>query len=72
MLRCTPADIVDALGVSEEIAAAEQDDRTPDQKEAAEKACDELRLQINQIMRGMDEPKLRAMVSLFERRVTKR
>ena len=72
MLKCTPGDVVEALGVSEEIAAAEQDDRTPDQKEAAEKACDELRLQINQIMRGMDEPRLRAMVSLFERRSAKR
>ena len=72
MLKCTPADIVDALGVTEEIAAAEADERTPDQKAASEKACDDLRVQINQIMRGMDEPKLRAMVSLFERRAAKR
>ncbi len=72
MLKCTPADVVDALGLNEEIAATYKDERTPDQVAAAERVCEELRIQINQIMRGMDEPRLRAMVSLFERRSAKR
>lgn len=68
MLRCTPIDIVDALGLAEEMVAAAEEQRTDDQAEAAAKACEDLRLQINQIMRGMDEGRLRAMVALFERR----
>ena len=68
MLRCTPIDIVDALGLAEEMVAAGEDEGSADEAEAAAKVCEELRLQINQIMRGMDEGRLRAMVALFERR----
>ena len=68
MLHCTPVDVVDALGLAEEMVNAAAQAGDVNQQAASVRACEELRAQINQIMRGMDEQRLRAMVSLFERR----
>ncbi len=68
MLNCTPGDIIDALGISQVLDAAESPQPPPVDKLESAKVCEELRGQIHDIMRGMDESRLRAMVSLFERR----
>jgi len=67
LLGCSPMDVVEALGFVE-ILAVPAAEVPPDQADASLRACDALRNQVVEIMRGMDEPRLRAMVSLFERR----
>ncbi len=67
LLGCSPMDVVEALGFAEMLAAPASD-LSPEQADASARACDALRLQVIDIMRGMDEPRLKAMVSLFERR----
>jgi hypothetical protein len=72
MLQCTPGDIIDALGISQILDAPDPPVPAPGQKTVADKACNALRSQINEIMRGMDESRLTAMVALFERRTAPR
>lgn len=68
LLACSPIDIVDAIGVMEMLQSPTGPEHSSDKALAAEAACEVLRSQVVEIMRGMDEPRLKAVVSLLERR----
>ena len=55
----------------EEMRTVKARDTSPDEADASARGSDALRAHVVEIMRGMDEPRLRAMVALFERREQK-
>lgn len=70
LLGCSPIDIADHLGF-EEMPTVQAPETSPDEADASAREPDALLAHVVEIMRGMDEPRLRAMVALFERREQK-